>query len=84
VAAKKYFETFSRKRWANDAQRVAFEEAERNYGEAALVAALGWAALNNIPRLPAIFKCAAKIAKQNAKPKPPTAPNGNGGQARWK
>lgn len=83
VAAKAYFAAFNRKRWANPEQAKAFAAAEALHGEPAMLKAIEWAALNNIPRLPAIFKCAAKIAKQSSKPAP-GAPAANGTRkARW-
>lgn len=66
-AAVFYFETFKRKRWANEAQAVLFASLEAEVGPDVLTAAIRWAAEKGTPDLHAI-RTTAKRMQSGPKP----------------
>jgi len=64
IAAAEYFEQFRRKRWATRAQQKLFETTEQAVGAAIMLAAVRWAAQNNIAKVPSICTAAKKMAKK--------------------
>jgi len=64
IAAAEYFDQFRRKRWATKAQQKLFEITEQAVGADIMLAAVRWAAQNNIAKVPSICTAAKKMAKK--------------------
>jgi hypothetical protein len=75
VAGREYFSQFRRSRWATNEQRKQFEDTERDVGSTIMLQAVKWAAANNIAAVPKICSAAAKMKRDDGKPR---ASPGNG------